>query len=359
MSGESAKTRSARLPGRHRLATALALVAAAAGPLAAGCGSDDDGGGGVESFPPAAEPASSPAPETEPAGNVIEPGFGDLEGIVADPDTGLVAAGSRNPDGIVIVSGADTQRANSRLVQTPESPRHMQLAAAGGPVIFGAERSNDLVEVPLPRGEISTVGVGEFPHDATEAPNGRTFVANERGNTISVISDGEVVETLEAPVQPGGIAVAGDLVGVVAVAERVLRVYDSETLEVVGQVDIGIGATHVVADDERFYVADTEGDAILVIEVDPEPQIVDRANVPGKPYGIAIDNRNDRLWVTQTALNQVVELELTDRAPKELRSFPTIQQANTVAVDPVRNLVYLAGRANGDLQAIDLAEDEG
>lgn len=338
-----------------RVATLAACVALASGAVAVGCGSDEDGDGA--GFAPAAEPASSPVPTTEPAGMVIEPGFGDLEGIIADPRTGLVVAGSRNPDGVVIIEDANGKNPKSRLVMTPESPRHMQLAAPGGPVIFGAERSNDLVEVTLPKGEVSTVDVGEFPHDATRAPNGKTFVANEMGDTISVIEDGEVIETLPAPIQPGGIAVSDGLVGVVAVAERVLRVYDSDTLEAVGQVDIGVGATHVVAgDDGRFYVTDTEGDAVLVIRADPDPQIVDRVNVPGKPYGIAIDNRNDRLWVTQTALNRVVELEITELAPKRLRAFPTIQQPNTVAVDPNRRFVYVASRETGNLQAIDVAE---
>ena len=167
--------------------------------------------------------------------------------------------------------------------------------------------------------------------------------------------DGAAVSaTLPAPEQPGGIAAAGNVVGVIAVAERVLATYDAETLEKTGQVGAGVGPTHIVAgDDGRFYVTDTEGDAILVFESAPEPRLLDRANLPGSPYGIAIDNRNERLWVTQAARNRVVEYELTDLAPKRLRSYPTVEQPNTVAVDPATGYVYVAGRANGDLQVFD------
>ena len=43
--------------------------------------------------------------------------------------------------------------------------------------------------------------------------------------------DGDGVEaTLPAPEQPGGIAASGDIVGVIAVAERVLATYDAESL---------------------------------------------------------------------------------------------------------------------------------
>jgi DNA-binding beta-propeller fold protein YncE len=147
---------------------------------------------------------------------------------------------------------------------------------------------------------------------------------------------------------------------VITVAERTLSTYDAGTLEKRGEIEAGVGPTHLVAgDDDRFYVADTQGDAILVFESAPEPRLLDRANLPGKPYGIAIDNERERLWVTQTARNRVVEYELTDLAPKRLRSFATAQQPNTVAVDPATGYVYVAGRANGELQVFDPERADG
>lgn len=325
-----------------KLTTALALAAALG---AAGCGSDD-------AFPPAAEPAISPPVTATPEGRIIDlPG--EAEGLAADPETGLVAVGLRNPDQLVLVDGATGK--TERLVPLSESPRHLQLAEPGGPVLVPAERSNALIEVDLPSGKVVTsTPVGAFPHDAA-ALGARRFVGAEMGDTLSVVSDGRVEDVLPAPQQPGGVAVAGFRVGVVAVAERVLEVIDGNTLEGLGRVDAGVGPTHVVAGpDGRFYVVDTEGDAVLMVRTAPRVQVVDRVNLPGTPYGVAVDPRRNRLWVTLTETNEVMEYRLTGRTPRLLRSHPTVRQPNTVAVDWVAGRLYLAGRVDGELQIIDL-----
>lgn len=336
-----------------RLSPLAALVVLAL--ALAACGSE-------EQNPPPAEPGVAPEVDTPPAGTVIElPGGGEAEGVAADPETGVAAVATRDPDRLFLVEDPLAEGGPKlREVKIPESPRHMQLAEPGGPILTTAERSDDLVEIALPGGEVSTVDVGDFPHDAAAAPNGRIFVGDEGGDTISVV-EGEAVETaLPAPEQPGGVAVADGVVGVIAVAERVLATYDSEALERTGEVEAGVGPTHIVpGDDGRFYVADTQGDAILVFEAGPEPRLLDRANLPEGPYGLAIDNRNDRLWVTQTGRNRVVEYAITDLAPKRLRSYPTVQQPNTVAVDPASGYVYVAGRAKGELQVFDPALARG
>jgi len=348
------------------MAAAAALLAASL--AIAACGSDEE-------FPPPAEPAASPEQRQAPAGTVLElPNGGEAEGIVADPETGIVAVATRDPDAIILVMDATGRAERPKLadVRIPESPRHMQLAAPGGPVLATAERTDDLIEVTLPDAlpatgrpggpRVRTVRVGDFPHDATAAgppgdPTARIFVADEGGDTISVVEGESVAATLPAAEQPGGIANADGVIGVIAVAERVLTTYDAESLEETGEVEAGVGPTHLVAgDDGRFYVADTQGDAILVFDAGPPPELLDRVNLPGAPYGIAIDNENRRLWVTQTARNRVVEYVIPEEgpaAPKRVRSFRTVQQPNTVAVDPASGLVYVAGRANGVLQAFD------
>jgi DNA-binding beta-propeller fold protein YncE len=334
-------------------ASAALLTATLAAVALTACGSQ-------EGFPPPAEPAASPAPSSKPAGTTLNLGRGEAEGIAADPATGLVAVGTRDPDRLYLVSAERIALTTDR-VAIPESPRHMQLAAPGGPLLTTAEQTDDLIEVSLPSGRTRVTRVGDFPHDATAAADGSIFVADEGGDTISVVEDGVLTDTLPAPEQPGGIAASGENVAVIAVAERVLALYDVASRELIGQVDAGVGPTHIVAgDDGRMYVADTQGDAVLVFDAGGEdggPRLVDRIGVPGSPYGIAIDNRNDRLWVTRTASNLLTEFELTDLAPKRLRSFVTVQQPNSVAVDPSAGLVYVAGRAEATLQMIDPATD--
>ncbi len=314
-----------------------------------GCGSEQGSAEQDASEQGASEESTPPAPE--PAGEVIEVG-NEPEGIVADPETGLVAVGLRDPGQLALVDGNSGEVV--RNVELPESPRHLSLAGPGGPVLVPAESANTLVQVSLPEGEIiAETTVGTSPHDAAAAPNGRIFVGNELGDTASVIEGDREVETIETAQQPGGVAVTDDgLVGIVSVGELVLEVFDASTLDSLGRADAGEGPTHIVAGPEnRFYVTDTSGDTILIYEARPEPEQVNSVSLPGQPYGIAIDPERGHLWVT--AENSLVQFALEGNTLRELARYPTVSKPNTVAVDTASGRVFVADRANGELQILD------
>lgn len=303
--------------------------------------------------PPAPEPAEAPPLDREPAGEVVEVG-NSPEGVAADPETGLVAVGLRNPDELALVDGESGEVA--KRVKLPESPRHLEITDAGGPVLVPAEGSDSLVQVGLPDGEIvSETPVGDFPHSAAAAPNGRIFVVNEFGSTASVVEDGRELEKIETPLQPGGVAVTGDgLVGIVGVRGLVMEVIEADTLESLGRIDAGEGPTHVRSGPEnRFYVTDTRGDAVLVYAARPEPELLDRVSLPGSPYGIAIDPERNHLWVTLTAEQRVVQFALQERTLREIARYPTVRQPNTVAVDPASGRVFVTGKTDRQLQILD------
>jgi hypothetical protein len=327
-------------------AVALACIAACLIVALAACGGSGDG------LAPAAEPSRSPPLVDRPVGTVVELGH-KPEGLAFDPATRLLAVGLTNPDGLALVDG-DSGRV-VRRVPLPESPRHLQLAGRGGPVLVPAERAGALVQVSLPRGRRRTVRVGRFPHDAAAA-RGRIFVGNELGHTISVVERGRVVRTLRAPVQPGGVAatISRDHVGVIGVRERALEVFDARSLASTGKLSVGLGPTHVVGAGDRFFVVDTRGNGLLEIHLDPL-RVHRRTHLDGGPYGIALDRQRRRYWVTLTARNEVVEL--TDR--RALRRFPTVRQPNSVAVDPVSGRVFVASRLDGTLQFFDPPDCKG
>ena len=152
--------------------------------------------------PPAPEPAEAPPLEEEPAGRVVEVGPSP-EGLAADPETGLVAVALRNPNDLALVDGESGEI--SQRVELPESARHLDLAAPGGPVLVPAEGSDSLVQVGLPDGKItSETPVGDFPHAAAAARNGRIFVVNEMASTASIVEGGRELETIETAFKPGG-----------------------------------------------------------------------------------------------------------------------------------------------------------
>jgi DNA-binding beta-propeller fold protein YncE len=333
------------LGARHR---SWVLRAATAGLLAllAACNSSPS-----RPLPPAAEPAESPPVDRQPAGRVVPVGPGP-EGIVADPATGLVAVGLRSPDEIALL---DRDGRVVRRIGLASPPRHLALAGPGGPLLVPAEGSDELVLISLPEGRVeATVKVGSTPHDAA-ALDGRIFVGNEFGDSVSVIEQAQVVETVEAPLQPGGVAAVDGEVAVVGVRDRRMQTMDAERLRPLANVDAGTGPTHVVAGPEgRLYVADTDGNALLVFSTSPELVQIARIEEPGEPYGLAMDLRHQRLWVTLTATNTLVEYDVSGVEPRRLRTFPTPRQPNTVAVEASRGLVFVTGTATGEVQIVDV-----
>ncbi|MGH4018392.1 MAG: YncE family protein [Pseudonocardiaceae bacterium] len=338
---------------RHTLAATLAALAL----LLSGCGaepSDPAAPAPSPRLPPPAEPAEAPVPARPPTGQVVPVGP-IAEGVVADPQTGLVAVGLRDPFRLALVDGR-TGRLR-RDVPLPGHLRHLQLQEPGGPVLVPAESANAFLRVALPSGDVvSRVPVGRFPHDATATAGGRFVVANEFGGTVSVVEDGRVVHTFDDATQPGGLAAVGERAGMVDVRENTLTVYDIAERERLAELPAGDGPTHVVADRRgRLLVSDTRGGAILVYSLEPEPRMVDRLPLPGNPYGISYDSARDRLWVTVTATNEVVGIGLDAGAPRIVTRLPTIRQPNTVAVDSTTGRIFVASPTEGALELIDPA----
>jgi DNA-binding beta-propeller fold protein YncE len=303
--------------------------------------------------PPAPEPAEAPPLEEKPAGRVVEVGSAP-EGLVADPRTGLVAVALRNPNELALVDGGSGE--TLRKVELPESARHLDLAAPGGPVLVPAEGSDSLVQIGLPDGEITNeTPVGDFPHSAAAAPSGRIFVVNEMASTASIIEDGREIGKIETDLKPGGVAVTDSgLAGVVSVRGLTLEVFEADTLESLGRTDAGEGPTHVEAGPgNRFYVTDTRGDAVLIFEPRPQPERIGRVSLPGSPYGIDIDPRRDYLWVTLTAEQRMVQFALQGRTLREIARYPTVRQPNSVAVDPSTGRVFVTGKTDAQLQILE------
>ncbi len=302
--------------------------------------------------PTAAEPAASPVAGVRPAGRQIAIGAAP-EGIVADPVTRRVVVAVRRPDALVLL---DTDRLTVRAhVPLPGSLRHLQLARDGGPVLVPDESSNSLLQVALPSGRIvSRTPTGTMPHDANEAPNRTVLVADEAGASLTAVRDGQVVATFTDVTQPGGIAHVGNVFGVVDVGENTLTYYDATTLQPLTELAAGEGPTHVVADGHgRLVVVDTRGGALLFYAPSPQAAQVQRFVLPGQPYGIAYDAVRDRLWVTVTASNEVVAVDLSGPEPRETARLPTVQQPNTVAVDTKTGRLFVTGTTPGVLEVID------
>jgi DNA-binding beta-propeller fold protein YncE len=264
-----------------------------------------------------------------------------------------VAVGVRDPAALTLLDA--TTGMVLRKVPLPGALRHLQLAGPGGPVLVPDEGANRLLRVALPGGEItSQVVTGVVPHDATQAANGTVFVANELGHSVVAVRGDQVVHTFTDVTQPAGLAAVGDLVGLVDVRENTLTLYDAQRLQRVAEAPAGAGPTHVVADKRgHLAVIDTRGGAVLLYELSPKLRQIGRVELPGTPYGVAYDAVRDRLWVTLTALNEVIGLNLNASTPVLATPLPTVRQPNTIAVDSATGRLFVTGTDEGVLEIIE------
>ncbi len=167
------------------------------------------------------------------------------------------------------------------------------------------ESSDELAEVSLADGNVvsRTGGIGRQPHDAVRTSDGTVVVTNEMGGGVVFVRDGAVVGSLPAgPPQPGGGAAVGKYAAVADVQGNGVWVYDGSTREQVAQGPVGTKLTHV----------------------------------------------------TLTATNQLQVIDVADPAtPRIAGTVPTVQQLNSVAVEPRSGAVLITGSSpNGSLQII-------
>ena len=173
----------------------------------------------------------------------------------------------------------------------------------------------------------------------TKAPAGR--VLGSRG------ASRDIADRFRAP--SPRIPVEGGRFAVVRPRARVVELFDARGGRV-GRADAGVGPTRGLSNDRWLWVADTQGDALLVFRVRPRLELVRRVFLPRGPYAIALDTGKLRLWVTLTGTNEVAELPANGR-PRDLRRFPTVRQPDAVAVDSSTHRVFVGGRR--ELQLLD------
>jgi DNA-binding beta-propeller fold protein YncE len=164
---------------------------------------------------------------------------------------------------------------------------------------------------------------------------------------------GRVVDAGGSPLPGAGRAAVdgGRAFAVVSRRERVLDVYDARTRRRIASAPAGVGPTNVAGGPGGLiYVVDTTGDGLLVFELRPRLRLTRRLPIAGRPYGIAADPANGRLWVSTTATNRLVELADGAR-PHHLSDLPAVRAPEAVAVRDGR--VYVSGRADGVLQIVD------
>lgn len=340
------------------VAATVGVLALSAGALVAIRSSGDSAPARPEPLLAAPEPAVAPALSEPPAGQVLRLGVPAPEGVVVTAD-GTAAVATRDPGRLVIIAAGAGPARVLRTVAVPGAARHLQLAGPDGPVLVPGEDTDILSEVALPDGAVlRQTPVGRQPHDAAPA-EGAVVVSDEFGMATSILRDGTRVAVLPGPLQPGGVAGSGSRAAVVDVRGRLTYVYDVRDLSLVAEVPAGAGPTHAVDIGGGVQVvADTDGDALILTRVTGTPAVLATVPLRGEPYGMAYDYTRRRLWIATSADNRLVQVDVTGPAESPVltpgRSFPTVQQPNSVAVLERTGRVLVAGATpDGTLQVLD------
>lgn len=329
------------MPAALRAALAAAVLGAG---LVAGCSS---GATATETLVPPV-PAASPAGGQAPVGTVLPLG-GPATAIVVDPDTRTVATAVTNPPRLLL-SSLDSP-APARSVALPGPAADISLAAPGGPLLVPVKTPGALVRVPLDGGAPTRIDLDGAARNATVV-GGRTVVA--LGNRLEVLEADRPVRTITSNfADVTRLAPAGAKVAVLDGARSAITLVDPVSGAVGATVRAGNGAADLATDRfGRLLATDVRDGEFLALAGDPL-LLRQRFPLPGAPYGLAYDPRRDLAWITLTARNEVVGLDVAGGEPVVSHRYPTVHQPDSVAVDPVSGRVFVASASGVGLQVID------
>ena len=329
--------------GPCRTASAVALVATVA--VLAACS-----GAGTQPLVPVAAPATAPQPTTAPAGVVLPAAA--VRALAVDPATRTLAVAVA--DG-VLLSGLDGPGTASREV--PLTGPATALTVAGDALLVAVPDAASLTEIGLPGGvPRETTGLGG-PVRAAVSVGNRTVAA--LGGSVAVREADGAVRTIGGFAGAAQLVPVGDRVVVLDRARTSLTLLDPAAGEAGPALRVGDGATSAAGDRfGRTLVLDTREGELLVVAGDPL-LLRQRYPVPGSPYGLAYDATRDLAWITLTARNEVVGLDVAGGAPVERYRFPTVQQPDSVAVDPRSGRLFVGSASGAGLQVIDPGQVTG
>lgn len=332
--------------GALRAALAAALLVAG---LTVGC--DTGGSSRAQQAVAPAGPASAPLGGPRPAGTV-EPLGAPATEVVVDPRTRTMAVALADPPRLLLrtLDGA----APPRQVPLPGPAADLVLAAEGGPLLVPVTAPGSLIRVPLDGGAPSRTDLGGAARDAV-AVGGVTVVA--LGDRLVVLEGNRSRRTIPGFLDAARLVPTGapnaTKVGVLDWGRTAVSVVDLSTGQISPMLRAGNGAAGAVPDRfGRMLVTDVRDGELLAFAGDP-PVLRQRFPLPGAPYGVAYDGRRDLAWVTLTARDEVVGLNMAGGEPVVVHRFTTVHQPDAVAVDPVSGRVLVVSATGAGLQVID------
>lgn len=303
--------------------------------------------------------------------DVIDPAQPSVVPVTAEPAGGLVDLGAAG-DPVAVVDAVidDASRTLALLVARPPSvllldldaptsaPRTVELPSAGAELTTTGREllvptSGGVVRIDPLSGARSTMPAAGDVRSVEPLPGGQLALGTAGGTIDVVEADGTLVRTVPGLAGADELAVTGAELVVLDRQQTALIGVEVAEGELGAALRAGEGATQLATDRfERVLVTDTTGGELLIYSTGPV-LLQQRSPLPGAPYAVTVDPTTDLAWVTLTARNEVVGLDLAGPEPVERYRFATLSRPESVAVDPTTGAVYVASAAGDGVQVID------
>lgn len=236
-----------------------------------------------------------------------------VAGVTFGADGALYVVNTQN-DTVYRLSGADFQTQLSAKVGY--RPYAAALAPNGKTLAVSnwGDESVSLLDAATLK-ETARLKVGNHPNDLVYGKDGRLFVANAGSNSVSVIRDGKVIESLRTSFEPQAL---------------------------VGSTPLALALT---ADGKRLYVANADNNDIAVIDTaNPRnAQVLGFIPTDWYPSALAVSPDGKQLYVG------------TGKGGLRLRgNFPAATEYKNTSPDPQKPYDYVASQLEGNFSIIEV-----
>lgn len=217
------------------------------------------------------------------------------------------------------------------------------------------------ITADYPDYRVKIVPLGDCPRGIAALPNGaRVYVANYRGQSISVIRTSDNVVIAEIPVTgtPEGIAVLpkGDSLYVTTSDNDKVWVISTSDHTVKRSISVGRSPKGIAAlpNGKYLYVVNNGSDAVSVIEVS-RGRVVATIPVGGNPFEIAVHPNGEFAYVTNVHSNTVSVIRTSDNTV--VATIPVGREPQGIALSPDGGKVYVANYGSHTISVIETSDN--
>jgi YVTN family beta-propeller protein len=219
---------------------------------------------------------------------------------------------------------------------------------------------------------IDPIAVGSSPISVVATSNGKVYVANSGGGTVSVISTStnKVTKTIQVGSSPQGLAVSPDgtkvyvansgsgTVSVINTSSDALVDTNPATWWAVDSITVGSSPTGLAVspDGTRLYVANKGSGTVSVVNT-ANYTVAKTITVGSQPSGVAVSSDNKSVYVANTGTNNVTVIDATNAAGNtytviKTTALGTGSSPSSVKFSPDGSLAYVAG-GNDTISVLD------